>query len=78
MIDPFYYAVGDAQDPATLESAAFWRKASWEAMDQLAAYSDILGMNFYLESQVECYRMAGTNGRQVGACCRSKILVGCR
>jgi hypothetical protein len=61
MIDPFYYAVGDARDPATLESAAFWREASWEAMDQLAAYSDILGMNFYPDSQVECYRDSGTN-----------------
>jgi hypothetical protein len=60
MIDPFYYAVGNAQDPTSLESAAFWREASWEAMDQLAAYSDILGMNFYLDSQVECYRIAGS------------------
>jgi hypothetical protein len=60
MIDPFYYAVGNARDPATEESAAFWREASWEAMDQLAAYSDILGMNFYPDSQVECYRSLGT------------------
>jgi hypothetical protein len=60
MIDPFYYAVGDAQDPASLESAAFWREASWEAMDHLAAYSDVLGMNFYPDSQVECYRIGRT------------------
>jgi hypothetical protein len=61
MIDPFYTAVGNVDDPDSLADAAFWRGAAWEAMDHLAAWSDLLGINFYPESQVECYRIPGAS-----------------
>ncbi|HZO90022.1 MAG TPA: beta-galactosidase [Chthonomonadaceae bacterium] len=55
MIDPFYYAVGSEDDPDSLEEAAFWRNAALEAADRLCDWTDILGMNFYADGQVECY-----------------------
>jgi hypothetical protein len=55
LIDPFYYAVGSEWDPGSMEEADYWRRAALAAMDQLANYIDILGMNFYADGQVECY-----------------------
>ncbi len=59
LIDPFYYAVGSEDDPESLAEAAFWREAALEAMDRLAAYTDLIGMNFYYDGQVACYRRCG-------------------
>ncbi|MGH2355424.1 MAG: hypothetical protein ACRDI2_00435 [Chloroflexota bacterium] len=56
LIDPFYYAIGNEADPGSLAEAAFWREAALEATDRLADRTDLVGMNFYPEGQVECFR----------------------
>jgi hypothetical protein len=47
--------VGRDEDPHSQEEAAFWRNAALEAMDRLREHVDLIGMNFYPDSQVECY-----------------------
>ena len=56
LIDPFYYAVGSEDDPGSMAEAAFWRDAALEAAGHLTDCTDILGLNFYYDGQVEVSR----------------------
>jgi len=62
LIDPFYYAVGNEEDPASMREAARVRESTFEALDRLAPLADVVGLNFYYDGQVECYRVEGEDG----------------
>ena len=53
-IDPFYYATGNPNDADSMREARGWCNAAMEAFDALVEYTDILGVNFYPDGQVQC------------------------
>jgi hypothetical protein len=64
LIEPFYHAAGREDDPPSMTEAARVRESTFEALDRLAPFADAIGLNFYFDGQVECYRVRGKEGYQ--------------